>query len=283
MRVIFNFLEKWEIPRSRVFFHIVFSFLTVGIWILLAILIEIYIISSRENKNWNSNIKRSELIQSLNSQIDDKKGAIAELFKIKVQFDKSIKSGFDIPFELSTVRLWESREQRSSVTSGTILGKTRTGTVGIGWLDGIGWAASEGVNRGTLASSTSEIISHDFMELDLGILRISKDFVAFIGNQFSRTAFYKDILAINPGYDKGVGLGVVNAERIWLTTFPEELQKRIAVSVIKFAFSRIVSPEPFEAGELLNEFDLNIKQLEGEIVKIQADLDELVKPEGEND
>ena len=272
MRAILDFLDKREIPKSRVLLHILISVFTAGAWILIAILIEVYISSSRENKVWNFNRKRLEAIQTLRNQVNDKEEIIADLSRVRGNIEESIKSKFAVPFELQTVWLWESREQVTSVTSGTTLGKTRTGSVGLGWSDGIGWAASQGVTRGTIAASTTEMISNEFMQLDSGILRIGEEFVAFIGNQFSRTGFYKDILAINTDYDKGVGLSIVNAERIWLTRFPAEFEKKIALMLIKSAFSLTTSKQAIAIDELLNEFDLNIKQLEEEIKAVEADL-----------
>ena len=281
MRAILDFLDKREIPKSRVLLHILISIFTAGAWILFAILIEVYISSSRENKVWNFNRKRLEAIQTLRNQVNDKEEIIADLSRVRGNIEESIKSNFAVPFELQTVWLWESREQVTSVTSGTTLGKTRTGSVGLGWSDGIGWAASQGVTRGTIAASTTEMISNEFMQLDSGILRIGEEFVAFIGNQFSRTGFYKDILAINTDYDKGVGLSIVNAERIWLTRFPAEFEKKIALILLKSAFSLATSKQAIAIDELLNEFDLNTKKLEEEIKAIEADLKILTETEGD--
>ena len=281
MRAILDFLDKREIPKSRVLLHILISIFTAGAWILIAILIEVYIASSRENKVWNFNRKRLEAIQTLRNQVNDKEEIIADLSRVRGNIEESIKSKFAVPFELQTVWLWESREQVTSVTSGTTLGKTRTGSVGLGWSDGIGWAASQGVTRGTIAASTTEMISNEFMQLDSGILRIGEEFVAFIGNQFSRTGFYKDILAINTDYDKGVGLSIVNAERIWLTRFPAEFEKKIALILIKSAFLLATSKQAIAIDELLNEFDVNVKQLGEEIKAIEADLKILTETEGD--
>ena len=281
MRAILDFLDKREIPKSRVLLHILISVFTAGAWILIAILIEVYISSSRENKVWNFNRKRLEAIQTLRNQVNDKEEIIADLSRVRGNIEESIKSNFAVPFELQTVWLWESREQVTSVTSGTTLGKTRTGSVGLGWSDGIGWAASQGVTRGTIAASTTEMISNEFMQLDSGILRIGEEFVAFIGNQFSRTGFYKDILAINTDYDKGVGLSIVNAERIWLTRFPAEFEKKIALILIKSAFLLATSKQAIAIDELLNEFDVNVKQLGEEIKAIEADLKILTETEGD--
>ena len=281
MRAILDFLDKREIPKSRVLLHILISVFTAGAWILIAILIEVYISSSRENKVWNFNRKRLEAIQTLRNQVNDKEEIIADLSRVRGNIEESIKSKFAVPFELQTVWLWESREQVTSVTSGTTLGKTRTGSVGLGWSDGIGWAASQGVTRGTIAASTTEMISNEFMQLDSGILRIGEKFVAFIGNQFSRTGFYKDILAINTDYDKGVGLSIVNAERIWLTRFPAEFEKKIALILIKSAFLLATSKQAIAIDELLNEFDVNVKQLGEEIKAIEADLKILTETEGD--
>jgi hypothetical protein len=176
---------------------------------------------------------------------------------------------------LPKVWLWESREQVTSVTSGTTLGKTRTGTVGLGWNDGIGWAASQGVTRGTIASHTTEMISNEFMQIDTGILRISQEFAAFIGNQFSRTGHYRDILAINTDYDKGIGFSILNAERIWLTRFPGEFEKEIALALLSAARTRTLKSQAIDLTSLFNQFDDNIKNLELKISRSHADLSKL--------
>lgn len=272
MSRIFEFLEKWEIPKTRVLFHVLLSVVTLGVWILIAVLIEIYIVSSRENKVWEANRKRLEAITKLKWDIKNKRETIDEILKVKVQLQESIASSFEKPFELPTVWLWESREQVTAVTSGTTLGKTRTGTVGLGWNDGIGWAASQGVTRGTIASQTTEMISNEFMQLDSGILRIGKEFTAFIGNQFSRTGHYKDILAINSDYDKGIGLSIVNAEKIWLTRFPAEFEKHIALTLIQSAYAKAMKSQDIELDDLLKDFDSSIDAIQQEIADIEKDL-----------
>jgi hypothetical protein len=272
MSRIFEFLEKWEIPKVRVFFHLLLSVLTAGVWILIAVLIEIYIISSRENKVWEANRKRLEAITKLKWDIKNRRETIDEILKVKAQLQESLASSFEKPFELPTVWLWESREKVTAVTSGTTLGKTRTGTVGLGWSDGIGWAASQGVERGTIASHTTEIISNEFMELDSGILRIGKEFVAFIGNQFSRTGHYRDILAINSDYENGIGLSIVNSEKIWLTRFPAEFEKNIALTLIQSAYTKTIKSQDIQLDDLLKEFDSSISAIQQEIADIEKDL-----------
>ncbi len=270
---VLKFLQKWEIPNWRILLHIVLSVLTVGIWIFVAILIEIYIASSHENRVWEANRKRLEAIKLLKVQIENKRETIEEITKVKKQVEATISSSFETAFELPIAWLWESREHVTSVTSGTTLGKTRTGTVGLGWSDGIGWAASQGVTRGTIASQTTEMIKNEFMQLDSGVLRIGKEFTAFIGNQFSRTGHYKDLLAINTDYDKGIGLSIVNADRIWLTRFPGEFEKVIALSLIKAAYSQSLESKTTDLSDLLSEFDANVDRIRLEIQSCEDDLE----------
>ena len=275
MKSIFEYFEKKQIPKSRVILHILLTLATAGFWLLAAILIEIYVASSRENKVWEAKKNHAHKIENLKSKIASNKEIIEDLRQVEARLKESASSSFSIPFELPTVWLWESREQVTSVTSGTTLGKTRTGSVGLGWSDGIGWAASQGVTRGTIATHTTEMITNDFVQLDSGILRIGKDFVAFIGKQFTRTGHYKDILSINTDYDKGIGLSILNADRIWLTRFPAEFEKRIALSLIKFAFTQSTNNGTGSLEEILEDFQTNVENLEDEIQSIESELESL--------
>jgi hypothetical protein len=267
-------LEKWQIPKSRAIAHLAFSVITAGIWVLPAILLEVFIASNRENKIWENNRKYHESLAKLKQQIQNKSENIEELNRTKDQIKKTLDSQFKTPFELPIAWLWESREHVTSVTSGTTLGKTRTGTVGLGWSDGIGWAASQGVTRGTIASQTTEIINNEFTQLDSGILRIGDEFVAFIGNQFTRTGFYRDVLAINTDYDKGIGLSILNAERIWLTRFPGEFEKEIALSLIQSAYALSIKGEANNCESLLQHFDKHKDELEAEIQSLNIQIEE---------
>lgn len=273
MKSIFEYFEKKQIPRGRVILHTLLTLATAGFWLFAAILIEIYIASSRENKVWEAKKNHLHKIENLKFKIANNKEIIEDLKEVEARLKESASSSFSIPFELPTVWLWESREHVTSVTSGTTLGKTRTGSVGLGWSDGIGWAASQGVTRGTIASQTTEMITNDFMQLDSGILRIDKDFVAFIGKQFTRTGHYKDILSINTDYDKGIGLSILNTERIWLTRFPAEFEKRIALALIKFAFTKSTNNGTGNLDEILEEFRNNIQNIEKEILSIESELE----------
>jgi len=276
VKSFFEYFEKKKIPRFRVILHILLTLATAGIWLFAAILIEIYVASSRENKVWRAKKSHEHKVENLKFKIASNKETIEDLREVESRLKESAASSFSIPFELPTVWLWESREQVTSVTSGTTLGKTRTGSVGLGWSDGIGWAASQGVTRGTIAAQTTEMITNDFMQLDSGILRIDKNFVAFIGNQFTRTGHYKDILSINTDYDKAIGLSILNAERIWLTRFPAEFEKRIALSLIKFAFTKSTSSGTGTIEEILQEFQTNIQNLEDEIRTMETEIESLI-------
>lgn len=280
MKSIFLYLEKKQIPKGRVILHIILILATAGFWLFAAILIEIYVASSRENKVWEAKKNHAHKIENLKLKIANNKEIIEDLRQVESRLKESASSSFHIPFELPTVWLWESREQVTSVTSGTTLGKTRTGSVGLGWSDGIGWAASQGVTRGTIATRTTEMITNDFMQLDSGILRIGKDFVAFIGKQFTRTGHYKDILSINTDYDKGIGLSILNADRIWLTRFPAEFEKGIALSLIKFAFTQSTNSGTGLLEKILEEFQTNVENLEDEIQSIESELGSLNEESG---
>ena len=269
-------LDRWQIPRRRAIVHVVITILTAGFWFLPAILLEVFIASSRENKIWRAEKEYNEKVASIQNQIENHQSTIADLKKVKADLESSIDSKFEIPFELPIVWLWESRELVTSVTSGTTLGKTRTGTVGLGWNDGIGWAASQGVTRGTIASHTTEMISNEFMQIDTGILRISKDFAAFIGNQFSRTGHYRDILAINTDYDKGIGFSILNAERIWLTRFPGEFEKDIALALLSADRYQAAKATPIDLTSLFQEFDDNIANLELKVAHAEKDLSAVI-------
>ena len=275
MSRITDLLDRWQIPKSRAIAHVVIAIFTAGFWVLPAILLEVFIASSRENKIWRAENEHNEKINSLRNEIENHQATISDLKKVRSDIELSIESNFEIPFELPIVWLWESREQVTSVTSGTTLGKTRIGTVGLGWNDGIGWAASQGVTRGTIASHTTEMISNEFMQIDTGILRISQEFAAFIGNQFSRTGHYRDILAINTDYDKGIGFSILNAERIWLTRFPGEFEKEIALALLSAARTRTLKSQAIDLTSLFNQFDDNIKNLELKISRSHADLSKL--------
>ncbi|MEN9517312.1 MAG: hypothetical protein RLZZ159_1178 [Actinomycetota bacterium] len=272
---ITGLLEKWQIPKSRFIFHIVFALITAGFWILPAILIEIFVASDRENEAWESKRQIQEQIIDTEIKIEDKKEIIQDLIMTKAKVEESLSTSFKTPFELPVVWLWESRESVTSVTSGTTRGKTRTGTVGLGWSDGIGWAASQGVTRGTIDTQTTEIINNEYRMIDTGKLRIGSEFVAFVGDQFTRTGFYKDILAFNTDYGKGIGFSVLNAERIWLTRFPGEFEKEIALALIDYAHSKAVKGKSANTTDLLDKFDDHISELQKEIQDLESTLNQI--------
>lgn len=275
---IARFLKRHQIPKLRALSHALLSVVTAGAWILFAILVELFLASQRENKIWSAQRDHQEKIENLKSKIEDKKQTIQDLIKVKEQVQEAADSSYLTPFELPTSWLWESREKITSVTSGTTIGKTRTGTVGLGWNDGVGWAASQGVTRGTIASQTTEMISNEFMQLDSGVFRIGKDFAAFIGDQFSRTGYYKDILAMNTQYDKAIGLGIVKAERIWMTKFPGDFEKVIASNLLSDAHSRATKNEALDLSNLFAQFDSNIEEIKGEIRASEIELAAFTEP-----
>ncbi len=266
---ITGLLEKWQIPKSRIVFHGVFALITAGFWILPAVLIEIFVASDRENQIGESKKKKQEKITNTRIAIEDKQEIIQDLVRTKANVEESLNTAFKTPYELPVVWLWESRENVTSVTSGTTLGKTRTGTVGLGWSDGIGWAASQGVTRGTIASQTTEIVNNEYRMIDTGQLRIGDEFVAFVGDQFTRTGLYKNILAFNTDYEKGIGFSILNAERIWMTRFPGDFEKEIALVLINSAFSAAVKGEKTNTQDLLNQFDDHISALKKEIQDLE--------------
>jgi hypothetical protein len=273
-----RFLDKHQIPKTRALIHVALSFITAGVWVFIAILIELFIASQRENKIWSAQQRHHEELENLIIKIKDKKKTMQDLIAVKKQVQESIDTSYNTPFELPIAWLWESREKITSVTSGTTLGKTRTGTVGLGWNDGIGWAASQGVTRGTIASQTTEMISNEFMQLDSGVFRIGKEFTAFIGDQFSRTSYYKDFLAINTQYDKTIGLGIVNSDRIWMTKFPADFEKVIASHLLNDAHSRATKNEAQDLTSLLEQFNSHVEELKSEISSLENELAGWTKP-----
>ena len=212
----------------------------------------------------------------LRAEIDIKKDILEQIEKFKASVIGAVKSEFENPFVIADVTLWESREKVTTVTTGTSIGKTRTGTVGLGWSDGIGLAASQGVTRGTFTSGTTEMMKNEFTELDSGVLRVGKEFTAFIGDQFTRTAKYPEVLSINNSYVYSISLNVLNAERAWLVRFKGEYESKIAENMLNAAFAGA-------KGEKLPSLEKLNADFDDEILEINAEINQLVIELEEND
>lgn len=276
MRSPLKVIDGWGVSKVRLIFHAVFALVTGGFWIPAAVLLEIYIASSKDHKLWKLGKTNSETMAKIQLEIDSRVKEVQDLLKAKQTVDTYADAGSVANYEIENVVLWESRERVTSVTSGTTLGKTRTGSVGLGWSDGIGWAASQGVTRGTIASSTSEMRTNEFTELDKGLLRIDKDFLAFIGNQFSRTGNYKELLAIQTDYVDGIGFSLLNAEKIWVIRFSSSIEKRIAQYLISIAHALATGAQPIEVWtRAAQDFENELSRLKKEIEEHRKKLDVL--------
>ena len=183
MNRFYNLLDRLQIPKKRAFLHIFAALITGGLWTIFAVAIELFLASERGNKIVMNDAYFNKIKSDLQAEISLKQETLIQIEEFKTKVNATIESDFDVPFELTDVTLWESREKITTVTTGTSTGKTRAGTVGLGWSDGIGLAATQGVTRETFTSGTTEMMKNEFMELDSGTLRITKDFTAFIGDR----------------------------------------------------------------------------------------------------
>ena len=274
MNRFYNLLERLQIPKKRAFLHIFASIISGGFWFIFAVAIELFLASERGNKVVMDDAYYNKIKKDLLSEIDLKQDTLAQIEEFKSKVIASVESEFEVSFELSGVTLWESREKVTTVTSGTSTGKTRAGTVGFGWSDGIGLAATQGVTRGTFTSGTTEMLKNEFMELDSGTLRIGKDFTAFIGDQFTRTAKYPEVLSINTSYVYSIGFNILNSERAWLARFQGEYETNMASDMLNLAYAFGKGENPADLVKLNAEFDAEILALTSEIRKLVIELEE---------
>ena len=274
MNRFYNLLERLQIPKKRAFLHIFASIISGGFWFIFAVAIELFLASERGNKVVMDDAYYNKIKKDLLSEIDLKQDTLAQIEEFKSKVIASVESEFEVSFELSGVTLWQSREKVTTVTSGTSTGKTRAGTVGFGWSDGIGLAATQGVTRGTFTSGTTEMLKNEFMELDSGTLRIGKDFTAFIGDQFTRTAKYPEVLSINTSYVYSIGFNILNSERAWLARFQGEYETNMASDMLNLAYAFGKGENPADLVKLNAEFDAEILALTSEIRKLVIELEE---------
>ena len=274
MNRFYGLLERLQIPKKRAFLHIFASIISGGFWFIFAVAIELFLASERGNKVVMDDAYYNKIKRDLLSEIDLKQDTLAQIEEFKSKVIASVESEFEISFELSGVTLWESREKVTTVTSGTSTGKTRAGTVGFGWSDGIGLAATQGVTRGTFTSGTTEMLKNEFMELDSGTLRIGKDFTAFIGDQFTRTAKYPEVLSINTSYVYSIGFNILNSERAWLARFQGEYETNTAADMLNLAYAFGKGENPADLAKLKAEFDAEILAITSEIRKLVIELEE---------
>ena len=274
MTRFYNFLDRLQIPKKRAFFHILASVISAGVWFVFAVAIEIFIASERGNKLVSSAAYYKKIESELRAEIDLKKGMLEQIEEFKARVIDAVKSEFENPFVITDVTLWESREKVTTITTGTSIGKTRTGTVGLGWSDGIGLAASQGVTRGTFTSGTTEMMKNEFTELDSGVLRVGKEFTAFIGDQFTRTAKYPEVLSINNSYVYSISLNVLNAERAWLVRFRGEYESKIAEYMLNAAYAKAKGEKLPSLEKLKADFDKEVLEINNEINQLVIELEE---------
>jgi len=274
MTRFYNFLDRLQIPKKRAFFHILASVISAGVWFVFAVAIEIFIASERGNKLVSSAAYYKKIESELRAEIDLKKGMLEQIEEFKARVIDAVKSEFENPFVIADVTLWESREKVTTITTGTSIGKTRTGTVGLGWSDGIGLAASQGVTRGTFTSGTTEMMKNEFTELDSGVLRVGKEFTAFIGDQFTRTAKYPEVLSINNSYVYSISLNVLNAERAWLVRFRGEYESKIAEHMLNAAYAKAKGEKLPSLEKLKADFDKEVLEINNEIHQLVIELEE---------
>lgn len=277
MNRFYRLLDRLQIPKKRAFLHIFASIITGGFWSIFAVAIELFLASERGNKVVMNDAYSNKVKKDLLAEIDIKQDTLAQIEEFKAKVNAAVASKFDVPFELSDVTLWESREKVTTITSGTSTGKTRAGTVGFGWSDGIGLAATQGVTRGTFTSGTTEMLKNEFMELDRGTLRIAKDFTAFIGDQFTRTAKYPEVLSINNSYVYSIGFNILNTDRAWLARFADEYETNIVSDMLNLAYANHKSEKLTDLTIINADFDSEITAIQGEIRKLIVELEELGK------
>ena len=280
MNRFYNLLDRLQIPKKRAFLHIFASIITGGFWFIFAVAIELFVASERENKVVMYDAYHNKTKKDLLAEIDLKQDTLAQIEEFKAKVNAAVASKFATPFELTGVTLWESREKVTTVTSGTSTGKTRAGTVGFGWSDGIGLAATQGVTRGTFTSGTTEMLKNEFMEIDSGTLRIARDFTAFIGDQFTRTAKYPEVLSINSSYAYSIGFNVLDSDRAWLARFQGEYETNMATEMLNLAYANHKGEKLTDLTILNADFDSEITAIKGEISKLVIELEEIGKDIG---
>ncbi len=277
MKSFYKLLDRLKIPKRRAFLHIFASIITGGFWFIFAVAIEVFLASERGNKVVLDDAYHTKIKKDLLAEIELKQDSLKQIEEFKAKVNAAVFSRFESPFELEGVTLWESREKVTTVTSGTSIGKTRAGTVGFGWSDGIGLAATQGVTRGTFTSGTTEMLSNEFMEIDSGTLRITKEFTAFIGDQFTRTAKYPEILAINNSYLYSIGFNVVNSDRAWLVRFQGEYEAKLASEMLNLAYVHYKGEKLTDLTALNADFESEITSMRLEIQKLVIELEEIGK------
>jgi hypothetical protein len=121
-------------------------------------------------------------------------------------------------------------------------------------------------------------MKNEFTELDSGVLRIGKDFTAFIGDQFTRTAKYPEVLSINNSYVYSIGLNVLNSERAWLVRFKGEYESYLASEMLSAAYGYGINGKTPDLNSFSTDFDHEITYLKAEIEKLVIDLEETREP-----
>ena len=118
------------------------------------------------------------------------------------------------------------------------------------------------------------MMKNEFTELDSGVLRVGKEFTAFIGDQFTRTAKYPEVLSINNSYVYSISLNVLNAERAWLVRFKGDYESNIAVNMLNAAYAMWRGLNLPDLEKLRADFDKEILEISNEIHQLVIELEE---------
>jgi hypothetical protein len=241
MSALKAFFSRLEIPKSRLVFHAILVIVTSGIWLYGLILTEFYLYTKKLH---NVNKERDRIEHEENSRRAQEEKIRIKAEKIR-KFTTSINKliqNQDSETSFEPVTLHESRETVTTVTSGTTFEKNRTGILGLGLGNGIGFGATSGKSRGTIASQSSEVLNNDYHLLDKGSFTFDAQKVTFVGKQFVRKAKYEDILQVKNDFRNSIGLATIDSDRIWMIEFEEDLDFNFVFSVIKSLIEGLRDP-----------------------------------------
>ncbi len=116
-----------------------------------------------------------------------------DLETIKNASSKDLQNQLLLTFD--TVELREVRAGTVvAETKGTMSGKTRSGSIGISGKH-VGITATSGSFSGTMRSTTITPPAPESLQpIDIGRILIRQDMIAFVGNKYSKSIEYKDIV-----------------------------------------------------------------------------------------
>ena len=116
MTRFYNYLDRLQIPRKRVFLHILATVISGGVWFVFAVAIEIFLASERGNKLVMNEAYYKKIESDLRAEIDIKRDVLEQIEEFKASVIAAVKSEFEDPFIIADVTLWESREKVTTVT-----------------------------------------------------------------------------------------------------------------------------------------------------------------------